>query len=143
VDVFLAREPDQGRFSGAALLRYKDVYRDIAAGKITGLSIAGAYAREPQGRRIKHWALDEVSITDRPCRQPRTHVNRRRLRRAVDLAGTTYGQERVWPATSQVGERHGTAQRPHLLVSLPPCGHDPVKTGGQLRCRCVRSRLRL
>ena len=36
---------DPKRLSGAALLRYKDVYRDIAAGKITGLSIARAYAK--------------------------------------------------------------------------------------------------
>ena len=67
VDIFVPREPDPKRFSGAALLRYKDIYRDIAAGKITGLSIAGAYARQTQGHGIKHWALGEVSITDRAC----------------------------------------------------------------------------
>ena len=46
---------------------YRDIYRHIGAGKITGLSIAGAYARAAQGRSIKHWALGEMSITDRPC----------------------------------------------------------------------------
>jgi hypothetical protein len=64
------------RFSGAALLRYKDIYRDIAAGKITGLFIAGAYAREGQGSSIKHWALGEVSMTDRPCLPSATFVLR-------------------------------------------------------------------
>jgi hypothetical protein len=44
VEVFLPREPDPQRFSGAALHRYKDVYRDIADGKTTGLSIGGANA---------------------------------------------------------------------------------------------------
>jgi phage head maturation protease len=76
VDIFVPREPDPKRFSGAALLRYKDIYRDIAAGNITGLSIAGAYTREAQGRSIKHWALGEVSITDRPCLPSATFVLR-------------------------------------------------------------------
>jgi hypothetical protein len=67
IDVWVPREPDPKRFSGAVLLRYKDIYRDIAASQITGMSIAGAYAREGQGRAIKHWALGEVSITDRSC----------------------------------------------------------------------------
>jgi phage head maturation protease len=67
VDIFVARDPDPRRFSGAALRRYKDVYHGIATGKIAGLSIGGAYKHEGQGRGIKHWALGEVSITDRPC----------------------------------------------------------------------------
>jgi hypothetical protein len=66
-----------GRFRGAALLRYKDVYGDSAAGKITGLSIAGAYARQAQGHGIKHWALGEVLITDRACLASATFVLRR------------------------------------------------------------------
>ena len=77
VAIFMPREPDPQRFRGAALRRYKDVYHDIAAGKTAGLSIGGAYTREGSERAIKHWALGEVSIMDRPCLPSATFVLRR------------------------------------------------------------------
>ena len=77
VDAFMPRQPDSARCAGAALRRYKDVYNDIATGKTAGLSIGGAYKREGQGQAIKHWALGEVSITERPCLPSATFVLRR------------------------------------------------------------------
>jgi HK97 family phage prohead protease len=65
VDVWVPREPDPKRFSGAVLGRFKDVYARIAAGKTAGLSVGGAYA--PTGRGIKRWNMSELSIVDRPC----------------------------------------------------------------------------
>jgi hypothetical protein len=65
VEVFVPREPEPGRFEGAALHRYKDVYAAIAGGKTTGLSIGGAKALRGSG--IKRWSTNDLSIVDWPC----------------------------------------------------------------------------
>jgi phage head maturation protease len=75
VEVFLPRDPDPRRFSGAALLRYRDVYSGIAGGKTTGLSLGGAKALSGSG--IKRWSTGELSIVDRPCLPSATFVLRR------------------------------------------------------------------
>jgi hypothetical protein len=75
VEVFLPREPDPRRFSGAAVHRYKDVYAGIADGKTTGLSLGGAKALTGAG--IARWSTGELSIADRPCLPSATFVLRR------------------------------------------------------------------
>jgi HK97 family phage prohead protease len=75
VDVWVPREPDHARFSGAALRRFKDVYANIAAGKTAGLSVGGTYTTVGQG--IKRWNMSELSIVDKPALPSATFVLRR------------------------------------------------------------------
>jgi HK97 family phage prohead protease len=75
VDVWIPREPDPKRFSGAAARRFKDVYSSIAAGKTAGLSVGGTYAASGQG--IKRWNMSELSIVDKPALPSATFVLRR------------------------------------------------------------------
>jgi hypothetical protein len=78
VDVWVPREPDPKRFSGAVLRRFKDVYARIAAGKTAGLSVGGTYTTVGQG--IKRWNMSELSIVDWPCLPSASFVLRREAR---------------------------------------------------------------
>lgn len=75
VDVWVPREPDPERVSGATLRRFKDVYGRIGAGETAGLSVGGTYTASGQG--IKRWNMSELSIVDRPCLPSATFVLRR------------------------------------------------------------------
>jgi hypothetical protein len=64
VEVFVPREPDPKRFSGAALHRYRDAYQDVLTGRARGLSVGGAKARVGQG--LRRWSTNDISITTSP-----------------------------------------------------------------------------